>query len=192
MASQDEVEPEEATRPSARGSRRTALGVLKTAGEVAVALSAVVGVGVAIASMLGGDDPPPRRGGDVVVTSAQPGVPLGEYLRRRRAAGTPVRNDRQIPKQLIGTIVEFRLTAEGFRGRRLRTRWSLFDAKRHTQERTAPQADSIQIEADRDSYASFTWIQDPRRPGVWYATVELYDDRGLLLDSARSRRFATS
>jgi hypothetical protein len=192
VASQDKAEPEEAARPPARGSRLTARGALKTAGEVALALSAVIGVGVAIKGLFGGGDPPPRRGGDVAVTSAQPGVPLGEYLRRRQAAGTTVPSERGIPKQLVGTIVEFRVTAQGFRGRRVRTRWSLFDTKRHTQERTAPQADPIQIDADRDSYADFTWIQNPRRSGLWYATIELYDDHGTLLDTARSRRFRTS
>jgi hypothetical protein len=179
-------------RPPAKNPGRVALRVAKTTGEVAVALTAIVGLGVAIISVVGGDDPPPKRGGDVVVTSAQPGVPLGEFVRRKKTAGSPFPTDRGIPKQLTGTIVEFRLTTEGFRGARLRTRWSLFDAKRHTQERTAPQADAIRIDADRDSYTDFTWIQDPRRPGVWYATVELYDDHGVLLDSERTRRFRTS
>jgi hypothetical protein len=114
---------------------------------------------------------------------------LGEFLRRKRAAGQPIVTARRLPRQLRGTIVEFRFTLKGFRGKAVRSRWSLYNAGRHTQERTAPQASPIKVDADTDRFSDFTWIQDPRDTGLWYAKIELYDEHGTLLDSGESKKF---
>jgi hypothetical protein len=115
-----------------RGDERRSLSrKLVRAGEVAFALATIIGL-IVLVRDLAEPDAPSRRG-EIRVTSIETRVRLGEFLRRKERLGRSVGQRSDIPDFLRGTVVEYRLSADGFRGETLTTRWSLYDLRQRRQ-----------------------------------------------------------
>jgi hypothetical protein len=75
-----------------------------------------------------------------------------------------------------GTMIEFHMHIEGFKGKALPLRWELNDAKT---EELVGQNESVSLTPSTNDEGRkwFVWVPTPRTRGTYYVTVTLYQPR---------------
>ena len=93
----------------------------------------------------------------------------------------------------LGVTLSFDLELEGFKGRSVDVRWSLYDAG--ARERVPRdwlsnrRALAMRPEAAFDRPSAEFWVPLPKQRGPYFVRLSAYDDQGKRLDSADSKSF---
>jgi hypothetical protein len=92
---------------------------------------------------------------------------------------------------VAGDVVYVRVAVDGFKGRTVSLRWSLYHAAggRRVSELSDQSGSHLTLQAPRDRTTQQLWVPDLVRGGTYFVRVELYDDRGTMLDVANSPHF---
>jgi hypothetical protein len=130
------------------------------------------------------DDEVEDTGGDQVAANAEA---LLKVLRNTRSR--PLPSGKSEP---LGVTVHFDLTVEGYQGKEIDVRWSLYDAG--SRSRLSPdwlvnrRALRARPEVQSDSAEGEFWIPLPPQKGPYYVRIAAYDGRNLLA-SEKSKPF---
>jgi hypothetical protein len=112
--------------------------------------------------------------------------PYGKWLREVRAP-TEGRARRELAQRGVTVRVQFELN--GFKGKRLRVRWTLVDLRTET-ARNAKSGLMLTAEAEHDRATWPMWTAVPRQGGRFYLRVELLEERmDVPLAVANTRQF---
>jgi hypothetical protein len=118
---------------------------------------------------------------------------------RRQAAGFAVTMLKQVRsrsagggrRDAVGVLVTYHLRLIGFDGERVTVGWSLFTPKpaRLPEDWMFSRRAAV-AEADRqdDSAVDMIWVPLPRRRGPYFIRLSVYDDQGIELDNADTRK----
>jgi hypothetical protein len=151
-------------------------------------LSSVVGLVFALRPDLQPEHSPSEQSATLGNLTADTNAPFGQYLARiDQATGSYTR--RQLERR--GALLDFRVTTTGFKGRRLRLKWELFD---DATGRQINESKAITVTPTNQKNAANWqfWIPLPHRRGPFYAVVELLEQKQystLPLDTLRTKTF---
>ncbi len=183
-------------RPRREGKRRR----LGMAGVTALtaALALVSGVVALLFDLVPALKPDPRErlGAEVSIFDVEPGVTIGDWLKR-----TNQREQlRQIGRRggggltVKGNLVYVKTTIEGFKRRRASLGWWVYRTRTRTRLQE-PQfydrrAVEVRLDAPTDRSLQEVWIPEmPPLPGSFFVRVELRDANDVLLAVADSKPF---
>jgi hypothetical protein len=104
---------------------------------------------------------------------------------RTRSAGAGKR------REPLGVAVTFDLTLEGFNGRKVDVRWSLYRGGGPVPRPWLKDHPILKLEgeADRDTASPEFWVPLPEKPGRYSVRIEVFDDKGVKLTREKTKSF---
>lgn len=160
------AEPAEPTPPKRR-FRTPSIGQL---GAIVGLIATILGL-VFVVFPAWKPTPPPDSGAIEVsdVRVRQP-VTFGRYLKRLKLSPESL-SEEFLNRR--GLMIEFQLTIEGFKGKRLPLRWELNDAATNDVV-DEDQAVTIKPSTNKEGRTWFVWAPAPESAGKYYVTVTIY------------------
>jgi hypothetical protein len=152
-------------------------------------VATLVGVMFTLRPSLKPDEPPAVKGATLEALSADEIITRRQYFQRAQLPITGLTADELETK---GIFVTFRLSIEGFKGKKLPLRWELINAT--TGDEVGEAASTIfKPLASRDSASWQEWIPLPVTPRTYVIYVRLYDPSGTVpLAAERSAPIAST
>jgi hypothetical protein len=156
-------------QPAAGWKRPSAGAALALAGTIVGLVTGIVGLVFLFKPDLQPTGEAAEQAATLTQLNVQPNAPFRAYLARVDLPATAY-SKAQLERR--GALLRFRVRITGFEGQRLILKWELFDSKRGEQvdESTAT---TIRPSAGTNQANWHFWVPLPRRPGPFYAVVEL-------------------
>jgi hypothetical protein len=143
--------------------------VLALAGTIVALVSGVVGILFVLKPDLKPSGKAPKQAATLSRLSVEPSAPFREYLARIDLSATPYK-ERELGRR--GALIRFRVAITGFEGKRLILKWELFN-RASGEQINESKATSIRPTTETNEAIWYFWVPLPRRPGRFYAVVEL-------------------
>jgi hypothetical protein len=94
-------------------------------------------------------------------------------------------------REPLGVAVSFDLTLQGFNGRKVEVRWSLYRGDGRVAKPWLKDHPilSLKGEADSDTASPEFWVPLPKKPGRYSVRIEVFDDKGVKLAREKTKSF---
>ena len=176
-------------RAGASGSKRLSpTALLALAGTIIGLVSGIVGLLFVFKPDLKPSGEAPKQAATLSQLSVEPNASFREYLARIELPARPYEK-RELARR--GALLRFRVAITGFEGKRLILRWELFD-RANGDPINESKATSIRPTTGTNEAIWYFWVPLPRRPGKFYAVVELEQQKKhhrLALDTLQTDPF---
>jgi hypothetical protein len=145
-------------------------------------------------------DPRADLGAELDVLAVERGVTYGDWLRRRSGSHEQFLRQRAeylreggnaAGLKIPGELAYVKVAVRGFKERRVRLRWAIYDAKsaRRVLRRAGVEDTRVALQAPLDEFVSELWLGPITGPGRYFVRVEARQDDGTLLAIADSKAF---
>jgi hypothetical protein len=164
------VEAHSGGGPGTSGSKRLSpTALLALAGTIIGLVSGIVALVFLFKPDLKPSGEAPKQAATLSRLSVEPRATFREYLARVELSARPYK-ERELARR--GALLRFRVAITGFEGKRLILRWELFNRASGELIKES-KATSIRPTTETNEAVWYFWVPLPRRPGKFYAVVEL-------------------
>lgn len=143
--------------------------MLTVTGAIVALVSGILGLVFLLKPDLKPSGAPQKQAATLSQLNVEPSASFREYLAR---IDQPVRpyTDHDLARR--GALLRFRVAATGFKGEHLVLKWELFD-RRSGNQIDESKATTLTPTNETNEAIWYFWVPLPRRPGKFYAVVEL-------------------